>query len=272
MAETLTFENTDEVTTAENLSADEQDSLQVGEAMQEAQDNLLAGKYKDAQELEKAYVELQQKLGEKGSEDSEEAGNTEDSGQVESKEGKQKEKETEEDTAEAGILDTLWEEAVSKDDYNKETLDKLNELTPIELADMHLRYREQVEKQYAPKEISDADVTELKNIAGGEQGYNEMLTWANSNLNEQEIKMFDAVMERGDPLAAFFAVRSLTYRWEDSRGVDGKMLTGTAPKADGSQFRSQAEVVQAMSDPRYERDSAYRQDVMKKLERSNVNF
>ena len=52
MAETLTFENTDEVTTAENLSADEQDSLQVGEAMQEAQDDLLAGKYKDARELE----------------------------------------------------------------------------------------------------------------------------------------------------------------------------------------------------------------------------
>ena len=42
MAETLTFENTQEVTTAENLNADEQDSLQVGEAMQEAQDDLLA--------------------------------------------------------------------------------------------------------------------------------------------------------------------------------------------------------------------------------------
>ena len=73
MAETLTFENTQEVTSAENLSADEQDSLQVGEAMQEAQDNLLAGKYKDAQELEKAYVELSKKLGEKGSEDNEPA-------------------------------------------------------------------------------------------------------------------------------------------------------------------------------------------------------
>ena len=50
------------------------------------------------------------------------------------------------------------------------------------------------------------------------------------------------------------------------------MLTGNAPKAKGDQYRSQAEVVQAMSDPRYDRDSAYRQDVMKKLERSNVNF
>jgi hypothetical protein len=84
--------------------------------------------------------------------------------------------------------------------------------------------------------------------------------------------MFDQVMEKGDPLAAFFAVRSLAYRWEDSRGVDGRMLTGTAPKSDGSQFRSQAEVVQAMSDPTYDRDPAFRQKIMKKLERSNVNF
>tara|TARA_R100001463_G_scaffold60689_1_gene113269 strand:- start:695 stop:1513 length:819 start_codon:yes stop_codon:yes gene_type:complete len=272
MAETLTYENSDEVTTVENLSSDEQDSLQVGQAMQEAQDNLLAGKYKDAQELEKAYVELQKKLGDQGSEDSSEAGNPEDSQQVDSEEGEQKEEEAKEDTGEDGILDTLWKEATSKDSYTKETVDKLNELTPVELADMHLRYREQVEKQYAPKAISDADVTELKNIAGGEQGYNDMISWANNNLNEQEVKMFDAVMEKGDPLAAFFAVRSLAYRWEDSRGVDGKMLTGTAPKSDGSQFRSQAEVVQAMSDPRYERDSAYRNDIMKKLERSNVNF
>ena len=63
MAETLTFDNQTETTTMENLNADEQDSLQVGEAMIEQQDVLLAGKYKDAQELEKAYVELQKKLG-----------------------------------------------------------------------------------------------------------------------------------------------------------------------------------------------------------------
>ena len=53
MAETLTYENTQEATTIDNLNAEEQESLKVGEAMEEAQDNLLAGKYKDAQELEK---------------------------------------------------------------------------------------------------------------------------------------------------------------------------------------------------------------------------
>ena len=99
-----------------------------------------------------------------------------------------------------------------------------------------------------------------------------MMSWANDNIAKEEIKMYDAVMEKGDPLAAFFAVKALHYRFTDSQGVDGRMLTGTAPKSDGSQFRSQAEVVQAMSDPRYDRDPAYRQDIMQKLERSNVNF
>ena len=50
------------------------------------------------------------------------------------------------------------------------------------------------------------------------------------------------------------------------------MVTGKAPKQTADVFRSQAEVVAAMSDPRYDRDSAYRQDVMQKLERSEVNF
>ena len=50
------------------------------------------------------------------------------------------------------------------------------------------------------------------------------------------------------------------------------MLTGTAPKSSGSVFRSQQEMVAAMSDPRYENDPAYRQDILEKLERSDLNF
>ena len=46
MAETLTMEPNVEKTSIENLSEDEKNSLEVGEQMQEAQDNLLAGKYK----------------------------------------------------------------------------------------------------------------------------------------------------------------------------------------------------------------------------------
>ena len=69
MAETYTMQPNNEVTTLDNLTPEEQDSLAVGEQMQEAQDNLLAGKYKSAQELEQGYLELQKKLGQDSDEE-----------------------------------------------------------------------------------------------------------------------------------------------------------------------------------------------------------
>ena len=99
-----------------------------------------------------------------------------------------------------------------------------------------------------------------------------MLSWAKENLTEQEVGMFDTVMERGDSLSAFFAVRSLAYRYNDAIGYDGKMVTGKAPKQNNDVFRSQAEVVEAMGDKRYDNDPAYRRDIMEKLSRSDVNF
>ena len=259
MAETLTMEPKVEKTSIDNLSAEEQDSLQVGEQMQEAQDNLLAGKYKNAEELEKGYLELQQKLNSK-----------EEPAQEE-----QEEQAEEEGEVESTILDQLWEEATSeKGEFTQETLDELGKMNVEELAQMHLEYRNSVQGQQPEgRDFSEADIKELKGIVGGEQNYSNMIDWAQKSLNEQEVKMFDAVMERGDPLAAFFAVRSLAYAYNDAIGYDGNMVQGKAPRQSNDQFRSQAEVVAAMGDPRYENDPAYRRDIMEKLERSpNVNF
>ena len=111
MAETLTFEDTTEQTSLENLNTDEQDSLKVGEAMQEEQENLLAGKYKDAKDLETAYIELQKKLG--SNETSAEETETES-----------KEEVKEEESSEPNLLDTIWEES-QNDKYSDETLAKL---------------------------------------------------------------------------------------------------------------------------------------------------
>ena len=55
-------------TLSDNLTSDEVDSLKVGEELAEQQDSLLAGKYKSAEELEKAYKELEAKLGDQESE------------------------------------------------------------------------------------------------------------------------------------------------------------------------------------------------------------
>ena len=59
--------------------------------------------------------------------------------------------------------------------------------------------------------------------------------------------------------------------YENENGYEGRVLTGKAAKAEVG-FRSQAEVVAAMQDPRYDKDEAYRADVFAKLERSNLNY
>ncbi len=261
MAETLTFEQESEVTSVDSLSAEEQDSLAVGEAMQEAEDNRLAGKYKNAQELEKAYIELEKKLGQQPQETPEEAP-SEPEAKEESK------AEPEEKPTQSTILDDLWTQATEGKEYSKETLEQLNQMKPQDLAKMHLEFR----AKNAPRDLTEKDVEGLKGIVGGDANYKNMLSWAQQNLNEQEVNMFDQVMERGDPLAAFFAVRSLAYRYNDAIGFDGNMVTGKPPKQNSDVFRSQAEVVKAMGDPRYEKDPAYRQDIMEKLSRSDVNF
>ena len=263
MAETLTYDPTP--AEPEVLNADEQDSLQVGEKMQEEQESLLAGKYKNAEELEKAYTELEKKLGEQGE------ATEEPKAEEEPKEEEESKEDTKEDKTESNILDTLWEQTQAGEKFSDEALEELSKTDPATLAKMHLEQRSNNVPE-GNKDFSEGDVKELKAIVGGDENYSNMLEWAQQNLQKQEVDMFDTVMERGDPLSAFFAVRSLAYRYNDAIGYDGKMVTGTAPKEGGDEFRSQAEVVEAMSDPRYDRDSAYRRDVMNKLKRSNVNF
>ena len=254
MAETLTMESNVEKTSIENLSAEEQDSLKVGEQMQEAQDQLLAGKYKNAEELEKGYLELQQKLS--SNQPAEKA-----------------EPEQTEESAEPSILDRIWEESTSQEEFSPELTEEISKMSSTELANMYLDYRQANEGAEPARDFSQEEIQQLQGVVGGQKNYVNMIDWAQKTLNETEVNMFDAVMAKGDPLAAFFAVRSLAYAYNDAVGYDGNVVQGKAPKQNTDQFRSQQELIQAMSDSRYENDPAYRQDVMDKLTRSpNVNF
>ena len=252
-AQTLTYDANEQP--EGELNAEEKEALEVGEKLAEAQETLLAGKFKDAEELEKGYIELQKKLGSEEEKSEEKVTETED------------EKPDELDTS---LLDSLWEEGL-KGEYSKETLDKLGSTDSREMAQMYLKYRSENQKEEQTS-LTEENITQLKGVVGGEGDYDKMMQWAGESLGEDEIKMYDAVMDKGDPLAAFFAVQALAYRFNDSRGVDGQMLQGKATTEKGDTFRSQAEVVRAMNDARYESDPAYRQDIYDKLERSNLKF
>ena len=252
MAETFTMNEAP--ANSEILNSDEQDSLAVAESLEQTQEQekqqLLAGKFKDTQALEQAYVELQKKLGNQSSEETEDTSSQEESS--------------------TSLLDDLWEQAQA-DNYNEDTLSQLAKADPNDIAKMYLDYRSKAETNKPRGGMTAEYANNLKNAVGGEKQYNEMLGWAGQNLTDQEIESYDAIMDQGDPAAAYWAVQALSYRYRDSNGVEGNLVQGKPP-GQGDTFRSQAEVVQAMSDPRYDKDPAYRRDLMRRLENSDVSF
>ena len=214
MAETFTMNEAP--ANPEILNSDEKESLAIAESLEQGEQPLLAGKFKDPQALEQAYVELQKKLGE-----------PRDEVQAAEDEGEPAEAEPE---------------------------------------------AEESEEPDSSESLSEEQAEYLMDMVGGDKAYKSMIDWAGQNFSKEEISMYDGVMESGNPDAIFFAVQALQARYNDNVGSDGQLLTGKGAENTDDSFKSQAELVAAMSDPRYDRDPAYRQDLMRRLENSDVSF
>ncbi len=263
MAEENTFTVTDNQPATEVLTEEEQDSLAVGEKLVTEQEGLLAGKYKSAEELEKAYKELESKLG-----------------QQEPTEKAEPEAEPEPTTLSdnANIITSASDEYYANDGkLSPETLDKFKGMSSQDLVDAYLEVTKSPEWQTSPpsevQDVTESQINEVKNFAGGEQQYTNMVQWAGQNLDKNAIKAFDDIIASGSIETIKFAVSGLKSQYLNAVGYEGKMIQGKAVKETGDVFRSQAELVAAMSDRRYDNDPAYRQDVIEKLERSdNLSF
>ena len=284
MTEKLTYDPTP--ADAPELSEDEQNSLEVAEKLQQEEAELLAGKFKNAEDLENAYLELQKKLG--------------------SDEATEEEAETETATVDSDAYND--DGTVNYESVNTQYGDKLgalfqeNNVDPWEISkhfhetqgeitdemyttlestglsrasiDSYLAGRAAESGYNAPEQpdLTDAEVTKIHTSVGGEQQYSRLIDWASENLEQKTLDAFNSMISNGNADAVQIAVDGLKAQYENAEGYEGKMLTGKPAKASSDVFRSQAEVVQAMSDQRYDRDPAYRQDLYDKLERSNIQF
>ena len=275
MAETLTYDaGTDTVTTEDNLTESEQESLVVGEEMEAQQEQLLAGKYKNAEDLEKAYVELQKKLGGEGTEDSGTAGDEADVDDGE-KETEEKE-ETKEDSPALALVNEAAAEYWDNDKtLSDDTMAKLGEMSGSDILAAYLQAQEANPMDQAPEaaDLTTTDISDIRAVAGGEKEYAIMVQWAADNLDKSAVESFDSLLASGNVGAIKLAVSGIKAKYDNVNGYEGTMLSGKPPTTSKDVFRSQAELVNAMSDPRYEKDPAYRQDLIEKLDRSqNVKF
>ena len=287
MAETLTVNDTPE---QEGLTAEEQDSLQVGEQMAEQQGELLAGKYKNAEELEQAYVELQKKLGEKDGVSQE---GREETQEVEAKEEPETEQQLYKEDGSVNYesvvenygetLGNLFKEknvdpySIAKHFYENNgqiTQEMHDQLTGAGIAkeavDSYLAG--QAKQMGMNSDLSQADIDSIKTSVGGEKAYDNLMNWAGQTLSQDAINSFENLVNTGDKNSIQLAVNGLIAQYQNDNGYEGRMLTGKAAQTNTDVYKSQAQLVEAMADPRYDRDPAYRQDVIAKLDRSDLKF
>lgn len=245
------------------LNEAEQEALAIGEQRAQEENRMLAGKYESAEELEKAYIELQKKLGESN-----------DGLREEEPQGRGREEEVEEQQIDADplvdLLNSASEEYYSNEGkLSEETMSKLTQMDSKDLVEAYM----QIQAQPAQVEDFTADqVTDIQNFVGGEEQYNGLVSWAAENMPENFVQAFDNLINVGDPDMVKLAVVGLQAAFQEANGYEGRMLSGKPAQTQQDVFRSQAEVVAAMSDPRYDRDPAYRQDVFAKLDRSDLNY
>ena len=270
MAETLTINNDAQ---PEGLTEEEQSNLELGTEIQDQQEQLLAGKYENAKELEKAYVELQKKLGEDGKEENKTEAEKEEVLQEESEESSK-----ESSPAVALITEASAEYYGNDGTLSPETIEKFSSMSSQDLVNAYVEMQKAnpdaqvITGQAEQPDLSEGEVNSIKNSVGGTEQYDNLVSWAGSNLDEQTINAFDSLLDSGNAQAIQLAVNGLKAQYENANGYEGRMLSGKAPQTSQDVFRSQPELVAAMSDPRYENDPAYRQDVIEKLDRSDLEF
>jgi hypothetical protein len=272
----ITFDGTDPADVA-SREAEEARLLELGSKLQAEEESIrqdtydkarkdseaelnYAGKFKSAEDLEKAYLELQKKLGQKEE-------TTPDEGEDTPEEGSDEAPEEEEAPANEEVqvlLDASEEYYSNNKELKPETLQKLKELPSEKLIEAYLELQKN-NTIAAGQPLSDSEAQDIVKSVGGQDAYNETLAWASENLKPEEVAAYDNVVNSGNKDAIFFAVQALNQRYKDAVGFEGKTLSGKSVKSSIKGFRSQAELARAISDPRYRNDPAYRLDIEQKL-------
>ena len=263
------------------LSAENEEMLAAMAGEGDQPDELLAGKYKSVQDLEKAYKELQTKLsrGESVAPEPEDDSSADDS---------EAESEDEEDDKPAGNARELYGDLIGG---------KLEE-AQINFQDMNVRWqqtgtlepgdydqlaeagfnRDMVDaylsglqyKQTQDTALSVKEVASIKESLGGEGEYSKMIEWAAANLSADEVEGFNQIINTQPMAAVKMAITGLHARYSAVEGREPKLIGGRAPKGSTDKFESTAQLVAAMSDPKYSTDPAYQRKVQEKLSRSSI--
>ena len=240
--------NKDEPTTAEKPVEEAQVETTQEEVAATPEAEKILGKFDTQEDLEKAYKELESKIGSPKEETKEEP-------TLDIPEGN-----AEEVVEAAGLdMESLQQEFSDKGELTAESLAKLEKVgINKDIVDSYIQGQQAVAQQIE---------TDIKSIAGGNEGYTEMIAWAKENLSAEEVSAYNRVVNGRDIDATKMAVQGLKARMGGN--AEPNLVRGKAAISQ-SQFDSQAQITEDMKDPRYAKDPAYRDEVIEKINRSDL--
>ena len=121
------------------------------------------------------------------------------------------------------------------------------------------------------KAVADKNTKAIQDVAGGAENYTELVNWAGKNLSEAEQTTFNNMVDGGDVEQAKFAVQGLMMKSGTNFNPNQpKLFEGTSDIVSADAFTSVSQVTDAMNDPRYEKDPSYRKEIENKISRSKV--
>lgn len=245
------------------------------EARQRENPTLLAGKYKSPEELERAYKELESKLGQQSQQKEEapaDVAYTKDAAQQIYGEAAVNK------LAERGIdMAQLMQQADSGADISQH-YDALAETFGVS---------RQVVENYVSKAqvpgagaqqavLTESDAAELRQMVGGDEKFQELSGWAAKNLTKEALAEYNAVVDSGNKEAIKWALRALQGRYSAPEAVVEPKLYGGGDAPGPRVFESQQQLLDAMNKRNdrgqllYEVDEAYRQNVINILAKSPI--
>ena len=235
------------------------------------ENGLILGKFKSVEDLAASYKELEGKLGQVTKEDQpqteEETETTDPEFNAEEFYGDGLASVLEEVGINAQEISTRFQETgeINDDDYAK-----LGEAGfSKQVIDTYLDGLRGASEGTA-EEIATSQIQGIKDSIGGDEAYNQMVSWALENLPAEDQKAFNKVTETADAPIIKMAVQGLYSQYKNAMGVEPNLVTGRASQSGPTPYRSTAEVVTAMSDPRYGKDVTYTEDVQRRLGNSDV--
>tara|TARA_B100000795_G_scaffold138067_1_gene103112 strand:- start:31 stop:819 length:789 start_codon:yes stop_codon:yes gene_type:complete len=213
----------------------------------------LPEKFKTPEDLAKSYAALEKKMSSGESADTPATPETEiptDS--------------AEEAVENAGLdFDSLQTEYQANQGLTDDTYDSLAKSgIPREVVDSYIAGQEQL--------ATSLRATMFDSV-GGEEAYGTMMGWASTNLTAGEVDSYNKTMNSGDTDQIQMTVHGLKARYQAANGSDPKLISGDTTAANaGGRFESVAQLTEAMRDPRYAKDSAFRNSVQNRLSNSSI--